>query len=203
MQRIWVAAVTGWSAVGMAAAYFAVVAWLGPQFHLGGWIAVIIIAGYIPVQCAGMLSLYVNVMLRAGVEMRYGLAMLALNVVIMFPLSLLGAMAVAAAAGIAQVLSAAYFVHMARRTIRTDIPNFFKQMPVLRAGASAMVTLILELLLRPHLSVGAVGLLECVPPAIVGLAVFACLFAGPRRAARFVATAVRSRRLPWAAAWRN
>jgi O-antigen/teichoic acid export membrane protein len=201
MQRVWVAAVTGWSAVGMAAVYFGVVAWLGPRFHLGGWVAIVIIAGYIPVQCSSMLALYVNAMLQAGIAMRYGLVMLALNVVLMVPLSLLGAVAVAAAAGVAQVVSAAYFVYMARRTIRADIPNFFTQMPVLRAAAAAMVTLVLELLLRPHLSTGPLGLLECVPPAIVGLAVFACLFAGPRRAASFVVTAVRSRELPRVTPW--
>jgi O-antigen/teichoic acid export membrane protein len=195
IQRIWVAAVTGWSAVGMAAAYYAVVAWLGPQFRLGGWMAVTIIAGYFPVQCASMLSLYVNVMLHAGIEMRYGLVLLAGNVVLMLPLSLLGPIAVAAAAGVPQVASAAYFVHMARRTIRSDIPNFFKQVPMLRAGASAIVTLVLELLLRPHLSVGALGLLECVPPAIVSLGVFACVLSGPRKAVGFVSTAVRTRQL--------
>jgi O-antigen/teichoic acid export membrane protein len=201
MQRIWVAAVTGWSAVGMAAAYFGVVAWLGPGFHLGGWVAVVIIAGYIPVQCAGMLSLYINALLQAGIEMRYGLVMLALNMVLMVPLSLLGAIAVAAAAGVAQVVSAAYFVHMARRTIRADIPNFFKQMPVLRAAAAAIATLALEFLLRPHLSTGPLGLIECVPPAIVGLALYALLLAGPRRAAGFVVTTVRSRELPRVASW--
>ncbi len=163
IQRIWVAAVTGCSAVGMAAAYFAVVAWLGPQFHLGGWVALVIIAGNIPVQCASMLSVYVNVLLQAGIEMRYGLAMLGINVVLMVPLSFLGAVAVAAAAGIAQLLSAAYFVHMARHRIRADVPNFFKQMPVLPAAAGAGVTLVLELVLRSHLSAGPLGLLRVRP----------------------------------------
>jgi O-antigen/teichoic acid export membrane protein len=148
-----------------------------------------------------MLSIYVNVLLQAGIEVRYGLAMLAINVVLMVPLSLLGAVAVAAAAGIAQLLSAAYFVHMARRRIRADIPNFFKQVPVLQATIGAGVTLVLELLFRSHLSAGPLGLLECVPPAVAGLAVFVSLFAGPRRSISFVVTALRSRKLPRLGSW--
>jgi O-antigen/teichoic acid export membrane protein len=145
MQRVWVTAVSGWCAVGMAAAYFGVIAWLGPQFHLGGWVAVAVIAGNLPVLGASMVVIYVAVMRQAGIEMRYGLIMVGINLVLMLPLALVGALAVAIAAGVAQLVSAAYLVHMARRKIRPDIPNFFRMVPVVRAAVAGLVTLLLEL----------------------------------------------------------
>ncbi|HTW08969.1 MAG TPA: hypothetical protein VME46_15755, partial [Acidimicrobiales bacterium] len=45
----------------------------------------------------------------------------------------------------------------------------------------AAVTVGLELLVKPHVHVGTLGLLECVPPAIVGLVVFSVLVLGPSR----------------------
>lgn len=59
-------------------------------------------------------------------------------------------------------------------------------MPVLRALAAAAVTVGLELLVRPHVHVGTIGLVECVPPAIIGLLVFAVLVVGPTRLVKLV-----------------
>lgn len=195
IQRMWVAAVTGWSAVGMAAAYFGIVAWLGPQFHLGGWVAVVVIAGNLPLQYAWMLSIYVNVMLQATIDMRFGLAMLAVNVLLMFPLSAFGAVPVAAASGVAQLVGAIYIVRAARQRIRPDIPNFFHQIPLLRAVAAAAVTFALEMLLRPHLTQGILGLLECAGPAILGLGLYMILVIGPYRPGSFMKSAVDRRQL--------
>lgn len=203
IQRLWVAAVSGWSAVGMAAAYFGVVAWLGPEFHLGGWVAVILIAGNIPLQYAWMLSIYVNVMLHAGIDMRFGLVMLTTNVALMLPLALISAAAVAGASGIAQLVGAAYILRSARRDIRPDLPNFFTQVPFLRACAAALVTLALEFLLRPHLTEGVIGLLECGGPALLGLVTYSCLVVGPRRSARFLIATFRSHHLPPTSPWRH
>jgi O-antigen/teichoic acid export membrane protein len=196
IQRIWVVAVTGWSAVGMAAGYFAVVAWLGPEFRLGGWVAVTAVAGNMFLLCAGMTSIYVTVMRQADIEMRYGLSMMVVNIVLSIPLALLGAVPVVAATGVAQLAGAVYLLRMARRRIRPDIPNFFRQVPVVRAVASGLFTFALELVLRPHLVTGPLGLLECIPPAAVGLVLFSLLVVGPRQAARSLITVVRSKQLP-------
>ncbi len=186
MQRMWVIAVTGWSAVGMAAAYFGATAWLGPGFKLSSWVAVAAIGASMPWVLMGMVNIYLTLMRRAGLEMRYGLVAMALNIALAIPASLLGAVAVVAATGLAQLLSAAYLFRLARRQLRPDIPSVIRGMPVLRALAAAAVTVGLELLVRPHVHVGTIGLVECVPPAIIGLLVFAVLVVGPTRLVKLV-----------------
>ncbi|HTW06353.1 MAG TPA: lipopolysaccharide biosynthesis protein, partial [Acidimicrobiales bacterium] len=123
LQHIWVVAVSGWSAVGMAAAYFGATAWLGPSFKLASWVAVVSILASVPWLLMGMVSLYMTLMRRAGLEMRYGLVAMALNVVLAIPAAFLGAVAVVGATGVAQLLSAAYLFRLARRKLRPDLPN--------------------------------------------------------------------------------
>lgn len=188
LQHRWVVAVTGWTAVGMAAAYFGVTAWLGKQFDLGGWVAVAAVAGGLFPLAAGMQNIYITTMRRAELEMRYGLVSMVFNIVLILPLAFLGALAVAIGAAVAQALSAVYILHLARRRIRPDIPNFFREMPVLRSILAAAVTVVLEFLVHPHVHTGPIGLLECVPPAAVGLAVFALTVVGPRRAKSLVSS---------------
>jgi O-antigen/teichoic acid export membrane protein len=196
LQHYWVVAVTGWTAVGMGAAYFAVTAWLGPQFDLGGWVAVAAVGGGLFPLAAGMQNIYITTMRQAGIEMRYGLVSLALNIVLILPLALLGALAVAVGASVAQGLSAFYLLRMARRRIRSDIPNFFRQMPLLRATLAALVTVVLEILVRPHVRTGALGMLECVPPAAVGLTLYALIVVGPRQAKNFLSARLRRKAPP-------
>jgi O-antigen/teichoic acid export membrane protein len=181
LQHRWVVAVTGWSAVGMAAAYFGVTSWLGRQFDLGGWVAVASVGGGMFPLAAGMQNIYITTMRRAELEMRYGLVSMVFNILLISPLAFIGALPVAIGAGAAQALSAVYLLRLARRRIRPDIPNFFRQMPVLRALLAALVTVVLELLVHPYVRTGAIGLLECVPAAAVGLAVYALTVFGPRR----------------------
>ncbi|MGP8206664.1 MAG: lipopolysaccharide biosynthesis protein [Acidimicrobiales bacterium] len=181
LQHRWVVAVTGWSAVGMAAAYFGVTSWLGRQFDLGGWVAVASVGGGMFPLVAGMQNIYITTMRRAELEMRYGLVSMVFNIVLIAPLAFIGALPVAIGAGAAQALSTVYLLRLARRRIRPDIPNFFRQMPVLRALLAALVTVVLELVVHPHVRTGPIGLLECVPAAALGLAVYASTVLGPRR----------------------
>ncbi len=134
----------------------------------------------------GMVNIYLTLMRRAGLEMRCGLVAMGLNIALAIPASLFGAVAVVAATGLAQLLSAAYLFRLARRQLRSDIPSVIREIPVLRALAAAAVTVALELLLRPHVHVGTLGLLECVPPAIIGLLVFTVLVVGPTRLVKLV-----------------
>ncbi len=196
MQRSWVMAMTGWVAVGMGAAYFGVTAWLGPEFRLGGWVAIVAVASVAPALCGGITNIYVTVMRRAGLEMRYGLVMMVVNIIVMVPLVLVGAVAVAAASGLAQLAGAVYLLRTARRQIRPDLPNFFRQMPLLRAAVAGVVTAAFEFLVRPYIHTGAVGLLECIPPALAGLVVYGLLVVGPNRAMSFAISVFRNRRLP-------
>ena len=175
-------AATGWTAVGMGAAYFGVTAWLGPQFHLGGWVAIAAVGGGLFPLAAGMQNIYIATMRRAELEMRYGLVSMVFNLLLILPLAFLGAIAVAIGASVAQALSAWYVLRLVRRRIRPDIPNYFRQMPLLRATLAAGVTVLLELVARPLVRAGPIGLLECVPPALVGLVLYALTVVGPRRA---------------------
>ena len=69
-------------------------------------------------------------------------------------------------------------------------------MPALRAAVAGAVTVALEWLVRPLVVTGPLGLLECVPPALVGLGVFAVLLLGPRRCAQALGSLVRDKRVP-------
>ena len=194
LQHRWVVAVTGWSAVAMAAAYFGVTSWLGRQFDLGGWVAVASVGGGMFPLAAGMQNIYITTMRRAELEMRYGLVSMVFNIVLILPLAFIGALPVAVGAGAAQALSAIYLLGLARRRIRPDIPNFFRQMPVLRSMLAALVTVVLEFLVHPYVRTGPIGLLECVPPAGVGLAVYVFTVVGPRRIKSTVSSWWRRRR---------
>jgi O-antigen/teichoic acid export membrane protein len=196
MQRNWMAAVTGWSAVGMASAYFAVTAWLGPEFKLGGWVAVAAVAGGMAALAVEMVNAYVTVMRQPGIEMRYGLALMVANLVLVLPLALVGALAVAIGAALAQVLSVGYLMRMVRLRVHPDIPKLLRQVPLVKGFLAALITVLLELLVRPFIVIGPVGLLECVPPAAIGIGVFSLLVVGPGRATSFLAAAVRKRGLP-------
>ena len=196
MQRSWAQGVTGWTAVGAASAYFAITAWLGPQFKLGGWVAVICLGGAMFALGAAMMSTFVTVMRKAGLEMRYGLVQMAVNLVFTIPLVTVGALGVAAGAAFAQVVGAVYLVRAVKRQVRPDMPNFLRQMPVLRGLAAGAVTLALQLVVRPHVTTGPLGLLECLPPAAVGMAVFGILVVGPRRSRDLLVAAVRQRGIP-------
>ncbi len=195
-HRAWLTVVTGWTAVGAAAGYFAVTAWLGRDFALGGWVAVIALLGSLFSLNVSLLNSYVRTVLNAGLEMRYGIVKMVANVGLTIPMALLGAVPVAIGAALASVVSANYLVHVARRQINPGIPGIWAEMPAARAAVAAALTVGLELLERPHLTPGPLGLLECVPPALVGVVAFAVLAVGPGACARVVGTAVRERRLP-------
>ena len=112
------------------------------------------------------------------------------------PLAFFGAVAVAVGAALAQALSAFYLLRLARRRIRSDIPNFFRQMPLVRAALAALVTVVLEVLVRRHVRTGPLGMLECVPAALVGLAVYGLVVVGPRRAKSFLVSWLRRKAAP-------
>jgi O-antigen/teichoic acid export membrane protein len=66
LQRMWVVAVTGWTMVAMASAYFGIVAWLGPRFQLSGWICIVLTAGASVPLVTGLIAGYVTAVGRPG-----------------------------------------------------------------------------------------------------------------------------------------
>lgn len=193
MQRLWVEVTTGFCAVGMAASYFGVGAWLGRGYNLGSWVAVLCVAAALPLLFSGLLGVYVTTMKEVGLEMRFGLFSMASNVVFTAALVYFGVLGVAGSSIVSTFLSSLYLIRLVRRKMHPDLPNFFAFVPVVRALGCAAITVVLEVLLRPHLpSSGPIALLECAFPALAGLGVFAVLVVGVGPLAKMA----RAKRLP-------
>lgn len=196
MQRHWVRGVTGFCAVGAVASYFGVVAWVGRGFTMGSWIAITAILGAIPSLGVALLGIYVVTMRKPGLEMRYALCVMTVNLACTAALVTFGPIGIVLATNVANFVAAAFFVRLARRGIRRDLANFFREIPLVRPAVCAGITLVLELAIRPHLAApGPAALLECVPPAVVGLVFYAILMVGLRDVSKLLFSLVRTRRL--------
>jgi O-antigen/teichoic acid export membrane protein len=183
-QKIWVTIVTGWSAVAMGAVYFGISVWLGPRFHIAGWICIVLTAGNGVLLMTLLVSSYATVVGKAGVAARYGVVGMVVNLALTVPLVLLGSLGVVAATAAGEVVAAGYLLHIARRSVRADIPNPLRDVPVLRGVVACAATAALEMVLQPHVPSGAVGLVAMGMPAVAGLILFAVLSVGPGRVAR-------------------
>jgi len=184
LQKIWVTAVTGWSAVAMGSAYFGISVWLGARFDLAGWICITLTAGNGVLLVTGLIIAYATVVAKAGVVARYGVVSMVVNLVLTVPLVLFGSLGVVAATSLGNVAAAGYLMRTARRTVRADLPSPLRDVPVVRGALACAATATLSFALRPHVPAGPVGLVAMAVPALVGLAVFAGLTAGPRRVLR-------------------
>jgi hypothetical protein len=118
---------------------------------------------------------------------RYGVVSMVVNIALTVPLVLLGSLGVVTATAIGQLVSGVYVLHDVRRTVRRDLPNPLRYVPLLRGVAAAALTLGLEVVIQPFLPTGALGLLGAGVPALVGLATFGVLVLGPGRALRILA----------------
>ncbi|HTT92304.1 MAG TPA: polysaccharide biosynthesis C-terminal domain-containing protein [Acidimicrobiales bacterium] len=186
LQRMWVVAITGWTLVAIASAYFGILAWLGPRFSLSGWICIVLTAGAAIPLITGLIGSYAAAVGKAGALARYGVVSMVVNIVLTVPMVLLGSLGVVAATAIGQLVAAIYMLHDVRHSIRQDLPNPLRHVPLLRGGAAAAVTFGLEVAIRPYLPTGAIGLLGTGVPALFGLCVFGTLVLGPRQALRIL-----------------
>jgi O-antigen/teichoic acid export membrane protein len=172
LQRLWVIGATGWSVAGTCASYYGVVAWLGPQFKLAGWFAVILMIGYFINLSAGMLGNLLSAVGRPDIQMRYASVTIIVNICLTVPLAFTGALGVAAATSIGALAGGIYFMRMVHAKYRHDVPNFISDVPVLAAVLSGATIILLEIVIRGHIPTGALGLFCCGGPAVVGLAVY-------------------------------
>jgi O-antigen/teichoic acid export membrane protein len=187
LQRMWVVAVTGWTMVAMASAYFGILAWLGPRFSLAGWICIVLTAGASVPLVTALIGSYAGVVGKAGALARYGVVSMVVNAALTVPMVLLGSLGVVAATALGQLVAAVYMLHDVRRSVRSDLPNPLRYVPLLRGTAAAAITFGLELAIKPYLPTGPIGLLAAGIPALVGLGVFGTLVLGPRQIFRIVA----------------
>lgn len=195
VQRLWVVGTTGWCAAALGAAYFGVLAWLGPQFRTAALVCTILLAGYAVNLLTGVMTAYAGAVGQPGVETRYGVVAMVINVALTVPLLFVGVLGVVGATAVGSALGSFYLVRLARRYLGRDLPNFLLDVPVVPALICFGVTLGLEALVGPSVPRGPLGLVLCGLPALVGLILFSLSWLGPRRFVT-LAKSLRERRLP-------
>jgi peptidoglycan biosynthesis protein MviN/MurJ (putative lipid II flippase) len=129
---------------------------------------------------SGVLRTYCTVSGRPGLESRFGFVSVGVNVALTIPLLLTGAIGVASATCAGQVVGLIYLVRLVRSRLGPDVPNPMRSVPVLACLASAAVVVVIELLIRPLVPGGGLGLLACALPAPVGLVLYLSVVVGPR-----------------------
>jgi O-antigen/teichoic acid export membrane protein len=183
LQRRWVQATTGWTATAVGAAYFGVSSWLGPQFRLSGVVACILVAANGVSLWAFTLLLLLGAVGRPGIETRFAVVAVALNLALTVPLVLLfGVLGTVSATAVGGVVGSVYLVRLARSRYDPALRSFFRDVPVLPAVLTMTTVVLLELLVRPVVPRGALGLIVCGVAAAPGLVVFTLSLLGPRTA---------------------
>lgn len=193
MQRLWVMAMSGWFSAGVGAAYFGIIAWLGPRFRTSALVCVILLAGYALNTFAAMLTTYLSVIGRPGLVTRYGLLSMAINVGVTVPMAFLGVVGIVGATALGQVIGAAYLLRIVRHRGSLEVPNFLREIPLARAAACMVATAGMELILSPVVPVGPLGLVLCAIPPLLAVVGYGASVLGPRRALQLLRS-VRQRR---------
>lgn len=181
LQRIWVAAVSGWCGVGIPATYYGVQAWLPDSFALAAPVAAILLAGTYGMLLMFVSKLWALTLGRSDIEMRAGLvglvANVALSVALWFPCGMLG---VVWATALSQVVTMGYFSWETRRALTHNLRWFVRDIPVLATLAGGGVCGLIEWFAFGHLPRGALGLLSAGLLAVPGMALFVALSFGRR-----------------------
>ena len=192
LQRGWVQVCTGWMAVGAAAAWFGVTAWLGPDFGISATIAVVLVLGGLVRLWTALLLFYCQTIGRPDIEARYGVVTVVLNLALTAALILpFGLMGVVIATALAQAGGSAYLLRAAHSRIEVDVPTFWPHVPWTAAVVAAVVVVGGQLLVRPLGVGGPIGLLLAGFAAAPGLLVYAVLVLGPTAVRRYLAAVVR------------
>ena len=192
LHTIWVQAITGLFAAAGGAAYFAIVTWLGSDFRTGAIIAIVALLTQYFTLVTGVTRTYCTIVGQPGVESRYGLFSLLVNVVFTVPLLLLGAVGVASATAVGQLVGALYLTRRARSSLGVEGPGTLAAVPWIPAALTVALVVLLEALGRPVVPDGGVGLILCGVPAAVGLCMYAVLLLGPRRTVELGPAALRA-----------
>jgi O-antigen/teichoic acid export membrane protein len=185
LQRRWVQISTGWCATAVAASYFGVLAWLGPEFRTSAIVATTLSAAYALHLWTGTLTALLSAVGRPGLEVRYSAFSVVLNVALTIPLLMwLGIIGTVLATAISLVVASVYYLHLARARYRADLPSFFADVPVVPALAAMSLVGAIELVIESHLPVGPAGLVIAGLAAGPGLGLYALLLVGPAQVRR-------------------
>jgi O-antigen/teichoic acid export membrane protein len=182
LQRLWVQAVTGWTVVAAGAAWFGVTAWLGPEFALSGTVAVTLLVGFLAQLCSAMVVAYCQSIGHPEIGARASVVTLVVTLATAFCLvGPFGVEGVVAGSTAAQLVGAAYLLHLVSARLGSDVPSFVRELPLLPSAVAVLVTVGLQVLARPFVPGGALGLLACGLVAAPGLLTYVVLVLGPRQ----------------------
>lgn len=193
LQWAWTIGLSGVFSAAMAAAYFGIIAWVGKSFATGGFVAIVALGLHWVFMTHGVLRKWCGAVGRPGIESRFGIVSVVINVVCTIPMLLLGPIGVVGGTAIGQVVGAVYMVRRANRNLNIRPPNPFKTVPLLPSLISAAIIVAIEWVMRPIVPGGGLGLVVCGLPAIVGIAAYLVVVLGPRRTKRIVATILHTR----------
>ncbi|MDA8292326.1 MAG: polysaccharide biosynthesis C-terminal domain-containing protein [Actinomycetota bacterium] len=179
IQRMWVRTIAAFPLVAAVAVLFGVDRWLGGQAELAGVVAAILLVGQSPLLYSGVMDTLGKAANRPGLESRYLGVGMAVNIPFTVGLAFgVGMLGVPIGTGLGQMASSVYFLRIARRQIAPDLRSFVPDFPVVPVLLSLAATAALEFGAFAIAPRGAVGLLVCALPAVVGLAVYAMALLG-------------------------
>ncbi len=193
LQRLWVLGISGWCAAALGATYFAIMSWLGPGFRISALVCLILLAGHSVNLLTGVMTSYAGAVGKPGIETRYGTVIIVVNVVLTVPLVLLGVLGVVSATAVGSALGSIYLVRIAHRRLSSDLPSFLAEVPILRSLLCLGVTVGLELLIRPIVPRGPLGMLTCAAPPLLTLVGYGASLIGARRSWQVARSLLRGR----------
>lgn len=166
VQRLWVVGVTGWIAVGVPASYVGVNAWLDLGSSLPGAVAAILLFGHLFWLLAVTPLIWCLCLGHSGVQLRYGLITLVLNVALTIALIIpFGVIGTVAATTLSQWAATAYLTRVASRDLEVPVPVPWREIPwgaaLLAAVCSTVVVAAVDRLIGTVIPHGPVGLLAC------------------------------------------
>lgn len=186
LQRFWALGITGWTALGIPAAYYGLGAWL-PEFEHAGAVAAILLLGYFFVLMSVVLRLWLLTVDRPDLDMQFSVALFVSNVVLTVGFAWLwGPFGSVWATTCSGIIGLAYLMWATHRTAEADLGHFWRGVAVFPALAAGLLTWGLEHLLFPLWPVGALGLLACAATAAPGALLYTALTFGPRTSYQWV-----------------
>jgi O-antigen/teichoic acid export membrane protein len=175
VQRIWVRCVVPLAVIAAATALAAVPVWV-PKADDAGTIAAVLLLGHAVNLATGPLTVYVQTVGRPGLETRYGVLGMIVNVALTIPLAIaFGLIGVVVATAIGQLLGSLYFAVIARRSLEPPPRSFLREFPVLPVLVGAPIAYGLVWAVGEVVPTGPIGLVLC--SAVGGLVLLVVLFA--------------------------
>lgn len=139
MQRLWVRSAVGFAGIAAVGAWFAVPEWLPyGQGRAVASVACILLAGHAILLSTAAKTALLRAIGRPGIEVRYGLLMIAANIAATVPLTLaFGLYGVALGTSIGECVGAIYFERLASRNSESRTESIFKSVPWLSLPIAA------------------------------------------------------------------